>query len=408
MKIHTIEEALAALAKGQFVIVADDENRENEGDLILPAEKVTSQALAFMIRHTTGIVCLSMMGERLDELRLPQMVAENTDHKKTAFTVSVDYRYDISTGVSASDRTKTILSLIHQNTKPEDLCRPGHIFPLRYREGGVLKRAGHTEAAVDLARLANLYPAGVIAELINDDGTMMRMPDLETFAIQHNIPLITVADIIRYRRRREKLVECISHARIPTDHGKFTAFVYESKLDGMQHIALIKGDISEKSNVLVRVHSECLTGDVFGSKRCDCGSQLQNAMKKIANEGTGVIIYLRGHEGRGIGLGHKLRAYNLQDQGRDTVEANEELGFPIDSREYGIGAQILADLGLTTIRLMTNNPAKYRGLAGYDLEITERVPLDCGLTEDNKRYLQTKRDKLGHLLEIADSGINPP
>ncbi|WP_068469433.1 bifunctional 3,4-dihydroxy-2-butanone-4-phosphate synthase/GTP cyclohydrolase II [Candidatus Protochlamydia phocaeensis] len=406
MSIQRIEEALKALAKGKFVIVADDENRENEGDLILPAEMVTPEALAFMIRYTTGIVCLAMTGSRLDELRLPQMVAENTDRKQTAFTVSVDYRYDISTGVSAADRTKTILSLIDPSTKPEDLCRPGHIFPLRYREGGVLKRAGHTEAAVDLAQLANLYPAGVIAELINDDGTMMRMPDLEKFAAQHDIPLITVADIVRYRRKREKLVDCISQARLPTTYGEFTAYVYESKLDGIQHIALVKGDIRNQPNVLVRVHSECLTGDVFGSKRCDCGSQLQHAMQKITQEGLGAIIYLRGHEGRGIGLGHKLRAYQLQDQGRDTVEANIELGFPIDSREYGIGAQILADLGLTTIRLMTNNPSKYKGIAGYDLEIVERVPLHTSLTEENKRYLLAKKNKLGHLLEFADCGMS--
>lgn len=400
--INTIEEALKALANGQFVIVADDENRENEGDLILAAEKATPQALAFMIRYTTGIICMAMEGERLDELRLPQMVANSTDRKQTAFTVSVDSRYGTTTGVSATDRTKTILTLINSDTTPDDLCRPGHIFPLRYKEGGVLKRAGHTEASVDLARLAHLYPSGVIGELINDDGTMMRFPELEKFAAFHRIPLITVADIVRYRRRREKLVERLSQARLPTSHGDFMAYVYESKLDGMEHMALVKGDVSGKSNVLVRVHSECLTGDVFGSQRCDCGSQLACAMSKIAEEGQGVILYLRGHEGRGIGLGHKLRAYQLQDQGRDTVEANLELGFPVDSREYGIGAQILVDLGLSTIRLMTNNPSKYGGLGGYDISIVERVPLPPFPTAENRRYLQAKKEKMGHLLDFIN------
>ncbi|MBA3722934.1 MAG: bifunctional 3,4-dihydroxy-2-butanone-4-phosphate synthase/GTP cyclohydrolase II [Parachlamydiaceae bacterium] len=394
----TINKSIEALKQGKFVIVADDHNRENEGDLILAAEMATPQALAFMIRYSTGIVCLPMKGERLDALKLPQMVDQNTDRKKTAFTVSVDSLYDITTGVSASDRTKTIQALIDPSTKPEDLARPGHIFPLRYKEGGVLKRAGHTEAAVDLMEIAKLYPAGIIAELVNDDGSMMRLPDLEKFAEIHDIPLITVADIVRYRHRQEKLVECISKARLPTAHGEFTAFVYESKLDGIQHMALIKGDVANKTNVLVRVHSECLTGDVFGSARCDCGSQLDLAMQKIASEGSGVILYLRGHEGRGIGIAHKLRAYQLQDEGMDTVEANVELGLPIDSREYGIGAQILTDLGLTTIRLMTNNPAKYGGLSGYNLTIAERVPLLSDTTKDNSQYLQTKKNKLGHLL----------
>lgn len=398
--INTIEEAIIALTKGQFVIVADDENRENEGDLILAAEKAHPQALAFMIRYTTGIICMAMEKERLDQLNLPQMVIDNTDLKQTAFTVSVDSRHGTTTGVSATDRTKTILALIDPSTRSEDLCRPGHIFPLRYKEGGVLKRAGHTEAAVDLARLANMYPAGVIGELINDDGTMMRMPELEKFASTYQIPLITVSDIVRYRRHYEKLVERISEARLPTAYGDFTALVYKSKLDGIEHMALVKGDVIGKPNILVRVHSECLTGDVFGSQRCDCGAQLACAMNKIAQEGQGVILYLRGHEGRGIGLGHKLRAYQLQDQGRDTVEANLELGFPIDSREYGIGAQILTDLGLSTIRLMTNNPAKYGGLKGYDLTIVERVPLPSFLTEENSRYLKAKKEKMGHFFDI--------
>jgi 3,4-dihydroxy 2-butanone 4-phosphate synthase/GTP cyclohydrolase II len=312
--INTIEEAIESLTNGQFVIVADDENRENEGDLILAAEKANPQALAFMIRYTTGIICMAMESERLNELRLPQMVSENTDRKQTAFTVSVDSRYGTTTGVSATDRTKTILALLNPCTRPEDLARPGHIFPLRYKEGGVLKRAGHTEAAVDLARLAHLYPSGIMAELINDDGTMMRFPDLEKFAIAHQLPLITVADIVRYRRHREKLVERLSQARLPTAYGDFTAYVYESKLDNIEHIALVKGEIKGKSNILVRVHSECLTGDIFGSQRCDCRSQLACAMSKITQEGEGVILYLRGHEGRGIGLRHKLRAYQLQDQ----------------------------------------------------------------------------------------------
>jgi 3,4-dihydroxy 2-butanone 4-phosphate synthase / GTP cyclohydrolase II len=400
--MNTLEDALTALAKGQFVIVADDENRENEGDLILAAEKATPQALAFMIRYTTGIICLAMQGERLDELRLPQMVVDNTDRKQTAFTVSVDSRHGTTTGVSAADRAKTILALIDSKTAPKDLCRPGHIFPLRYKEGGVLKRAGHTEAAIDLAQMASLYPAGAIGELINDDGSMMRMPELEKFAALHQIPLITVADIVRHRRRYEKLVERLSQARLPTAYGDFTAFVYESKLDRIEHLALVKGEVKGKHNVLVRVHSECLTGDVFGSQRCDCGAQLDCAMSKIAQEGRGVILYLRGHEGRGIGLGHKLRAYQLQDQGRDTVEANLELGLPIDSREYGIGAQILVDLGLSTIRLMTNNPAKYGGLAGYDLSIVERVPLPLFSTKENSRYLEAKKEKMGHLLDIRN------
>lgn len=395
-----LEQALEAYRQGKFVIVRDDLDRENEGDLIIAAEKVTPEAIAFMVRHTTGIVCISLTEERLNQLRLPQMVPENTELHQTAFTISVDYCHDTTTGVSAEDRAKTIRALIDPEAYSQDFRRPGHVFPLKYREGGVLKRAGHTEAAVDLAKLTGLEPAGVISEIVNDDGTMTRGGQLEEFAKEHDIPLISVADIIRYRRKNEKLVKCISNARIPTRFGDFTAYVYESLLDGIQHLALVKGEVKEAQNVLVRVHSECLTGDVFGSKRCDCGNQLDIALEQIAEDGNGVLIYLRGHEGRGIGLGHKLRAYSLQDEGKDTVEANIELGFPVDSREYGIGAQMLSDLGVTTIRLMTNNPSKYGGLEGYDLEIVERVPLQVCSNEENRRYLTTKKEKLGHLLEI--------
>lgn len=400
MSSKKIEKVLTAYAAGKLVIVIDDEDRENEGDLCIAAEKITSEAIAFMVRHTTGIVCISLPSERLDELRLPQMVPENTESHKTAFTISVDSLHGTTTGVSAADRASTIKALIDPATNPSDLRRPGHVFPLKYREGGVLKRAGHTEAAADLAKLCGMYPAGVICELVNDDGSMARLPELERFAGQHNIPIISVADIMKFRRRKEKLVHCISKARIPTKYGEFTAHVYESNLDGIQHMAFVKGEVCGPSDVLVRVHSECLTGDVFGSKRCDCGFQLELAFEYIQKEDRGVIVYLRGHEGRGIGLGHKLRAYSLQDQGRDTVEANLELGFPVDSREYGIGAQILADLGITKIRLMTNNPAKYGGLDGYDLEIVERIPLIPKTTEENVDYLLTKKKKLGHMLEI--------
>jgi 3,4-dihydroxy 2-butanone 4-phosphate synthase/GTP cyclohydrolase II len=385
--------------------VVDDADRENEGDLIMAAEKVTQETMAFMIRHTSGVICLPTEGERLDKLQLPLMVAHNTEVQRTAFTISVDAVHGTTTGISAADRATTVHTLIDPGSRPEDLARPGHIFPLRYREGGVLKRAGHTEAAVDLARLAGLQPAGVLAEVVNDDGTMARLPELERFAAEHGLQLISIADLIRYRRHREKLVRRVSEARIPTRYGDFTAYVFESLLDGVEHMAFVRGEVAGKPEVLVRVHSECLTGDVFGSMRCDCGVQLDLALERIAREGRGVVLYLRGHEGRGIGLGHKLRAYTLQDEGRDTVEANVELGFPADSREYGIGSQILVDLGITTMRLMTNNPSKYGGLDGFGLEITERVPLHVAPTSENIAYLRTKQQKMGHLLELEDEQL---
>jgi 3,4-dihydroxy 2-butanone 4-phosphate synthase/GTP cyclohydrolase II len=399
-----IENAIAAVAAGEIVIVVDDEDRENEGDLIMAAENITPEAMGFFVRHTSGVICMPMLGERLDELQLPLMVSNNTESQRTAFTVSVDAVHDVTTGISAADRAATVRKLISPDARSDDFARPGHIFPLRYREGGVLKRAGHTEAAVDLARMAGLAEAGVLAEVVNDDGTMARLPQLQAFAEKHGLHLITIADLIRYRRHREKLVRRVSEARIPTRHGEFTAVVFESLLDGVEHMAFVCGDVAGESDVLVRVHSECLTGDVFGSMRCDCGLQLDGALAQIAAEGRGVVVYLRGHEGRGIGLGHKLRAYSLQDQGRDTVEANEELGFPADSREYGIGSQILVDLGITTMRVMTNNPAKYGGLEGFGLEIVERVPLEITPNAENIAYLRAKQEKMGHLLDL-DLGI---
>ena len=403
MPFTDIDSAIAAIARGEFVIVVDDEDRENEGDLIMAAQHVTPEAMGFMIRHTSGVICLPLEGERCDELQLPLMVSNNTEIQRTAFTVSVDARDGIATGISAADRSTTVATLIDPASKPDSLARPGHIFPLRYREGGVLKRAGHTEAAVDLARLAGSYPSGVLAEITNDDGTMARLIELEKFAEDHSLLMISIADLIRYRRQREKLVRRVSQARIPTRYGDFNAHVFESILDGVEHIAFVRGDISNEENVLVRVHSECLTGDVFGSLRCDCGVQLDFALENVAEAGSGVVVYLRGHEGRGIGLGHKIDAYKLQDQGRDTVEANVELGFSADSREYGIGSQILVDLGVTTMRLMTNNPAKYGGLDGFGLEIVERVPVSVTPNSENISYLRTKKDKLGHLLDLGES-----
>jgi 3,4-dihydroxy 2-butanone 4-phosphate synthase / GTP cyclohydrolase II len=396
-----IEVAVEAIARGEFVIVVDDPDRENEGDLIIAAEKMNGEKMAFLLRHTSGVVCVPMSGERLDALHLPLMVSQNTESQRTAFTVSVDAVQGTTTGISASDRTKTVLALADPHSTGEDFRKPGHIFPLRAREGGLLKRAGHTEATVDLALLANLEPVGVLCEIVNSDYSMSRREQLIEFSKKYQLPLITIADLIRYRRKREKLVKCVSTARIPTPFGEFLAMAYESTIDGVEHLALVKGEVAGERSVLVRVHSECLTGDIFGSARCDCGNQLQSALEAIALEGIGVVVYLRGQEGRGIGLGHKLRAYTLQDSGLDTVEANQELGLPIDSREYGIGAQILADLGLSTIRLLTNNPAKYGGLAGYGLRIVERVPLPPIATKENLNYLKTKQQKLGHTFNLG-------
>jgi 3,4-dihydroxy 2-butanone 4-phosphate synthase / GTP cyclohydrolase II len=395
-----VRQALAALAQGRPVIVVDDEGRENEGDLIMAAEHVSPEAMAFMIRHTSGVVCVALSGQRLDELQLPLMVSRSSDAMGTAFTVTVDARKGTTTGISAADRAATVRALACPDTRPDDLVRPGHIFPLRACEEGVLRRAGHTEAAVDLARLAGLQPAGVLAEIINDDGTMARRPDLERFARRHGLALIGIDDLIRFRRRNERIVAPVSQARLPTRDGEFTIHVYESLIDRIQHVALVKGEVAAKTDVLVRVHSECLTGDLFGSMRCDCGGQLSAALSRIATEGRGVVVYLRGHEGRGIGIGHKVRAYQLQDQGRDTLEANLELGLPGDGRDYSVGAQILADLGITSMRLLTNNPAKYHGIAELGLTIRERVPLITEPTADNARYLRTKQAKMGHLLDL--------
>ncbi len=402
MTFSTIPEAVEAFGRGEFVVVVDDADRENEGDLIVAAEKVTPAQVAFMVRHTSGLICLSVPGERLDELRLPLMVSENTDSHRTAFTVSVDYVHGTTTGISAADRAATMRAVVDPRTQPGDLARPGHIFPLRYREGGVLKRAGHTEAAVDLARLAGLSPAGALCELVNDDGSMARLPELREFCDRHGIHLISIADLIAHRRRREKLVRRVAEATIPTEFGVFRAVGFESLLDGTQHVALVRGEVTGAADTLVRVHSECLTGDVFGSRRCDCGFQLRQALQRVAEEGRGVVLYLRGHEGRGIGLLHKLEAYALQENGRDTVEANMDLGLPVDARDYGIGAQILVDLGVTSMRLLTNNPAKRAGLEGYGLSISERVPLQTRPTAENRRYLETKAEKMGHLIELGD------
>ena len=397
--LDPVEDAIAAIAVGEIVIVVDDEDRENEGDLIMAAEHATPEKIAFFAKQASGLICLSMTGERLDELDLPQMVQRNDEAMRTAFTVSIDYRHGTTTGMSAEDRALTITKSVDPDVLPSDFTRPGHIFPLRARPGGVLKRAGHTEAAVDLALLAGLKPAGVLVEVVNEDGTMARLPQLRTFANEHGLKLISIADLIRHRRRTEKLVRRVSEGRIPTQYGDFTAVAFESLVDGVEHVAFVHGDLRMADEVLVRVHSECLTGDIFGSMRCDCGPQLDLAINKIAEAGAGVVVYLRGHEGRGIGLGHKLRAYALQDGGRDTVDANTDLGLPVDSREYGIGAQILVDLGVKSMKLLTNNPKKFGGLDGYDFEIVGREPLIIEPNDENIAYLRTKRERMGHLID---------
>jgi 3,4-dihydroxy 2-butanone 4-phosphate synthase/GTP cyclohydrolase II len=401
MSFAPIPDAIDAVRRGEFVVAVDGADRENEGDLIIAAEMITPEKLAFMVRHTSGLICVPIMGERLDELRLPLMVAENNDSHRTAFTVSVDYALGTTTGISAADRAATIEALIDSETRPADLARPGHIFPLRYTEGGVLTRAGHTEASVDLARLAGLYPAGVLCEVVAEDGSTARLPDLETFTAEHGILIVSIADLIVHRCRSEKLVRRLAEARIPTEFGEFRAVGFESLVDGAHHVALIKGDVEGKERVLVRMHSECLTGDVFGSRRCDCGDQLRMAMQQIAEAGEGVVLYSRGHEGRGIGIIHKLAAYALQDQGRDTVEANLDLGLPADARDYGMGAQILSDLNMAGMRLMTNNPAKRAGLEAYGLNIVDQVPLQAVVTAENRAYLTTKVAKMGHLIDLG-------
>jgi 3,4-dihydroxy 2-butanone 4-phosphate synthase/GTP cyclohydrolase II len=401
MSFAAIEEIIAAVGRGEMVIMVDDEDRENEGDLIVAADAATPQQVGFMLRHTSGIICLPVVGERLDELDLPMMVARNTDIRRTAFTVSIDVREGTSTGISASDRWKTIRAVLDPETRPQDLARPGHMYPLRYEPGGVLKRAGHTEAAVDLSRIAGRYPAGVLAEIMNDDGSVSRVPELMAFAREHDLLIGTIADLIAYRRREEKLVERVVEARIPTEHGTFTAVGYRSLVDDRQHIALVIGDLGDGDSVLTRVHSECLTGDVFGSLRCDCGDQLDQAMARVAEEGRGVVLYIRGHEGRGIGLLHKLAAYKLQDEGFDTVDANVNLGLPVDARDYGVGAQILYDLGVRSMRIMTNNPTKRAGIEGYGLSILEQVPLFVDANDENRGYLLAKATRLGHEMDLG-------
>jgi 3,4-dihydroxy 2-butanone 4-phosphate synthase / GTP cyclohydrolase II len=399
----SIVDAVEDIRKGRVVIVVDDADRENEGDFIMAAEKVTPEAVNFMATHGRGLICVPCEGSRLDELRIPMMVPSGLSGGETAFAVSVDARGKTTTGTSAYDRAATVRTIADPDSGPEDLKMPGHVFPLRAREGGVLRRAGHTEAAVDLARLAGLYPSGVICEIMHADGTMARLPELVRVAREHGLLIICIADLIAYRRRQERLVEKVAEARIPTIYGEFQAHAYESRVDGRVHVAMALGEIGEGESILVRVHSECLTGDVFHSLRCDCGTQLDDALGKIGAEGRGVLLYIRGHEGRAIGLTHKLRAYQLQEQGHDTVEANVELGFAPDPRDYGVGAQILHDLGVRSMRLLTNNPAKRAGLEGYGLRIIERVPLETRPTDENMAYLRAKREKLGHLLSNLEA-----
>lgn len=392
-----IEDAIEAIRAGRMIIVVDDEDRENEGDLTIAAEKVTPEAINFMAKYGRGLICMSMTAARLDELEIPLMVDRNTTTFNTAFCVSIEAKQHVSTGISAADRAATVRAAIDPQTRPSDLARPGHMFPLRARDGGVMVRAGQTEAAMDLARIASLYPAGVICEIMNEDGTMARVPELTKFARKHGLLMITIADLIQYRMRTERLVRRVAAAELPSEHGAFRIFAYENQIDNETHVALVRGEIGDGKDVLVRVHSKCLTGDVFHSARCDCGGQLEAALTRIAQEGRGVLLYLN-QEGRGIGLANKIRAYELQDQGLDTVEANERLGFKADQRDYGIGAQILSDLGVRTMKLLTNNPRKFVGLQGYGLAISEAVPLEIPASDFTRKYLKTKKDKLGHRL----------
>jgi len=399
--LASIPEAIEDIRAGKFVIIVDDESRENEGDLAMAAEKVTPEAINFMAKYARGLICFPIIKQRLDELGIPLMVQDNTSRHSTAFTVSIEAKNKVTTGISAFDRAQTIKTVLDPDSSPDDLARPGHVFPIRAKEGGVLVRAGHTEAIVDLAKLAGLYPAGVICEIMNEDGTMARLPELEIMASKYELKIVTIADLIAYRLRHEKLVQKVAEAKLPTKFGEFIAMAYKSNVDAAEHVALVKGDISGDESVLVRVHSECLTGDVFGSLRCDCGGQIKLAMQSIAEEGKGVFLYMR-QEGRGIGLHNKLRAYALQDQGMDTVEANVALGFDPDLRDYGVGAQILADLGLHNIRLLTNNPKKVVGLESYGLKIVKIVPLIAPSNPYNIHYLETKQKKLGHLLGVEE------
>ncbi|MCX6573074.1 MAG: bifunctional 3,4-dihydroxy-2-butanone-4-phosphate synthase/GTP cyclohydrolase II [Candidatus Aminicenantes bacterium] len=400
-KAVSVEKAREAVRAGRMIVIVDDEDRENEGDLMVAAEKVTPEIVNFMARHGRGLICLPLTRERLDELHLPLMVSENTARFQTAFTVSIDAKKDVTTGISAHDRARTILATVDPATKPDDLARPGHVFPLQAVEGGVLCRAGQTEAAVDLARLAGLTPAGVICEVMNEDGSMARMPQLEEISRRFDIPILTIAELIRYRMHHETHVRKLEETDLPTSHGHFRIHVYEDTIRGDHHVALVKGDVGGGEPALVRAHSQCLTGDTFGSARCDCGEQLRLSMEMVEKEGRGVVLYILNHEGRGIGLANKIRAYAMQDKGADTVEANRQLGFKPDHRDYGIGAQILVALGVRRLRLITNNPRKFVGLAGYNLEIVERVPLEVPPNACNLRYLKTKKEKMGHILDLV-------